>query len=164
LADLTNPSPVLEIAFGLIGLVFIIVVHGISLRFIHRGYERAWVRVSTATPRWQVNLLLVAVISALALVHMVETLIWALPLSRLGIIPSLRDSYFFVLESYTTLGGGTVAPPDAWRLVGPIVAMSGLFTFGWTGSVLVGIMTEFGRLDRTAARDERGRDDPDRPA
>jgi hypothetical protein len=30
--------------------------------------------------------------------------------------------------------------------------MSGLFTFGWTGSVLVGIMTEFGQLDRNRAR------------
>jgi hypothetical protein len=26
--------------------------------------------------------------------------------------------------------------------------MAGLFTFGWTGSVLVGIMSEFGRWDR----------------
>ena len=33
--------------------------------------------------------------------------------------------------------------------------MSGLFTFGWTGSVLVSIMTEFGKLDRSRA--PRGR-------
>ena len=43
--------------------------------------------------------------------------------------------------------------------------MSGLFTFGWTGSVLVSIMTDFDKLDRArAARQEgvtpRSRADP----
>ena len=37
--------------------------------------------------------------------------------------------------------------------------MSGLFTFGWTGSVLVSIMTEFGRLDRSRARSEKSEKD-----
>ena len=41
----------------------------------------------------------------------------------------MRDSYYFVLESYTTLGEGTVSLPDRWRLIGSIMAMSGLFTF-----------------------------------
>jgi hypothetical protein len=30
--------------------------------------------------------------------------------------------------------------------------MSGLFTFGWAGSVLVSVMTEFGKLDRARAK------------
>ena len=67
----------------------------------------------------------------------------------------MRDSYYYVLESYTTLGEGSISLPDRWRLVGPIIAMSGLFTFGWTGSVLVNIMTEFGKLDRVRAREMR---------
>lgn len=57
-----------------------------------------------------------------------------------------------MLESYTTLGEGSVTLPERWRLIGPIIAMSGLFTFGWTGSVLVNVMTEFGKLDRGQAR------------
>jgi hypothetical protein len=30
--------------------------------------------------------------------------------------------------------------PDGWHMLAPIIAMSGLFTFGWTGSVLVEIV------------------------
>ena len=30
--------------------------------------------------------------------------------------------------------------------------MSGLFAFGWTASMLVGIMTEYGHLDRSRAQ------------
>jgi hypothetical protein len=71
-------------------------------------------------------------------------------------LPSLRDSYFFVLESYTTLGGGSVELPDHWRLLGPMIGMSGMFTFSWTVSVLVTVMNEFGKLDRTrATKDQR---------
>ena len=70
----------------------------------------------------------------------------------MGWIPSLRDSYYYILENYTTLGEGNISLPDRWRLIGPIIAMSGLFTFGWTGSVLVSIMTEFGKLDRVRAK------------
>ena len=56
-----------------------------------------------------------------------------------------------MLESYTTLGEGTVTLPDSWRLIGPMIAMSGLFTFGWTGSVLVSVMSDFLKFDRYAS-------------
>ena len=39
-----------------------------------------------------------------------------------------------------------VALPDRWRLIGPVIAISGLFTFGWTGSVLVYVMGQTGKL------------------
>jgi hypothetical protein len=150
--DLTNPSPVLEVAIGTIGLVIVMFFHGTGVRFINKHYSTAWVRLDPSTPHWGVNLLLALVISAFTIVHLVETLIWAVPIHRLGMIPSLRDSYYYVLESYTTLGEGAVSLPEKWQLIGPIIAMSGLFTFGWTGSVLVGIMTEFSQLDRSRAR------------
>ena len=156
--ELQDPSPVLEIIAGTIGLVVIIFVHGVGIRLINRHFSDAWVRVTPATAYWRVNFLLVVVIGALAVLHLVETLIWAAPIHAIGMIPSLRDSYYYVLESYTTLGEGSVALPDRWRLLGPIIAMSGLFTFGWTGSVLVSIMTEFGKLDRSRASDDRRRD------
>jgi ion channel len=150
-SELEQPSPVLELVAGTVGLVIIIFVHGVGMRLINRRFNDAWVRVTPATAYWRVNLLLVVAIGALAVLHLIETLMWAAPLHSLGVIPSLRDSYYYVLESYTTLGEGDVSLPPAWRLIGPIIAMSGLFTFGWTGSVLVSIMTEFGKLDRARA-------------
>lgn len=161
MGDLAAPDPLFEVAIGTMGLIVIIFVHGASIRTINRRFSDAWVRVTPATPHWRVNLLLAGVIAALSVVHFAETLMWAAPIHALGMIPSLRDSYYYVLESYTTLGEGAVALPNHWRLVGPIIAMSGLFTFGWTGSVLVSIMTEFGKLDRSRARGKRGGQDPE---
>jgi hypothetical protein len=150
--ELTDPGPLFEIAIGTIGLVVVMFFHGIGVRFINRHYSTAWVKIDATTPHWRVNLLLAGVITCFAIVHLVETLIWAVPIHSLGMIPDLRDAYYYVLESYTTLGEGQVSLPDRWRLIGPIIAMSGLFTFGWTGSVLVGIMTEYSQLDRSRAR------------
>jgi hypothetical protein len=154
------PEPFVELLVGLVGLVVTIFVHGSSIRFITRYFSDRWVNVTAETPLWKVNLLLGVTIAALSVTHLLETLIWAVPISTTGMIPAMRDSYFFVLESYTTLGSGNVALPERWRLIGPIIAMSGLFTFSWTAGVLVSVMNEFGKLDR--ARAARTKDKPGR--
>jgi hypothetical protein len=147
----STTDPVVEVAFGLVVLVVIIIIHGIALRSITQRFNAAWVRHGSRMVAWRANLLLGTAIFALAVTHLIETLVWSLPIYGLAMIPTMRDTYFFVLESYTTLGAGDVTLPDKWRLIGPIIAMSGLFTFGWTTGVLVAIMSEVGRLDRTEA-------------
>jgi hypothetical protein len=157
MGSLEQGGPFLEVTIGTIGLVVIMFLHGTAMRLINRGFSAVWVRFDAATPIWRVNLLLAGVIASFSIVHLFETLLWALPVHLLGMIPDMRDAYFFVLESYTTLGEGPVLLPDEWRLVGPVIAMSGLFTFGWTGSVLVSMMNEFAKLDRARAERRRQR-------
>ena len=147
-----SSNPVFEVLVGVLILVVVIFVHGIGMRRVNRRFSAAWAQVGPTTPRWRADLLLAVAISSLAFVHLIETFLWAVPLYLMDIIPRMRDSYYYVLESYTTLGEGNVVLPEQWRLIGPIIAMSGLFTFGWTASVLVSIMTEFGKLDRDRAK------------
>ena len=151
---MSSPHPALEIAIGLLFLITIIIVHGTGIRVINRRFARVWKGVKPSTSHLKINVILAAVIASLALVHFLETLFWAMPLYLAGIIPGLRDSYYYVLESYTTLGEGNVSLPEHWRLIGPIIAMSGLFTFGWTGSVLVNVMNEYGKIDAARAQQE----------
>ena len=150
--EISAPNPVFEIVLGTLIMIVIIFVHGVGIRAINQRFSKSWIHMDSSTPHWRINLLLAFTIGSLAALHFAETLLWAAPISLMGLIPSMRDSYYYVLESYTTLGEGAVSLPDRWRLIGPIMAMSGLFTFGWTGSVLVSIMTEFGKLDRARAK------------
>jgi len=159
LEHLSNPNPLFEIFVGTVFLIAVIFVHGVGIRRISRQFSKSLAHVTSTTPHWRLNLMLSVTIAALAALHFAETLIWAVPLYVREIIPSMRDSYYYVLESYTTLGEGNVTLPDRWRLLGPIIAMSGLFTFGWTGSVLVSIMTDFGKFDMLQARRERVEED-----
>ncbi|QRM57084.1 ion channel [Sinorhizobium sp. BG8] len=154
--ELSAPNPILEVILGTLTMIAVIFVHGAGIRLINRRFNRAWIRLTAATPLWRLDLLLALTIGSLASLHFAETLLWAAPLVLLDIIPTLRDSYYFVLESYTTLGDGSVTLPDHWRLIGPIIAMSGLFTFGWTVGVLVNIMTAYGKADRERAERQNG--------
>lgn len=142
---LTSPTPFAELGFGLIVLVLVITLHGWCLGAVSKFFAVRFARFQSSTAQWHVNLLVSATIALLACVHLLETLVWASPIWWFGMIPGFRDAYFFVLESYTTLGEATVVLPEAWRLIGPIIAISGLFTFSWTGSVLVYVMTETSR-------------------
>ncbi len=127
-----------------------------------RAFNRGWERATPEPRHWRSNLILATAVGSLATLHMLETLLFALPLYWHGLFGSLRDSYYYVLESYTTLGEGSLELPHEWRLLGPIIAMAGLFAFGWTGSVLVSIMAQIGHIDRQRAR-RADADAADRP-
>jgi hypothetical protein len=47
--------------------------------------------------------------------------------------------------------------PEPWQMVGPIMAISGLFTFGWTGSVLVDVVGRLGRIKDLAQQARQAR-------
>ena len=153
-----DPYPFAEFAFGVMGLVLIIFIHGIGVRQITRGFSGRWARMPPRAPAWHVNLLFGLVIAALVSLHLFETLVFAVVIRSLGLLSSLRDSYYFVMESYTTLGASLVLMPAGWRLAGPLIGMAGLFTFGWTSSVLVSVMGDISRHDRAEAIDEARRE------
>jgi hypothetical protein len=143
--QITEPGLIGEIGFSLCLLVLVISVHGWFMASISRFFGARFARFNAKTRQWRVSFLMALTIALLAIAHLLETLLWAAPIWFMGIIPDLRDAYFFVLEAYTTLGETTVKLPENWRLAGPMIAISGLFTFSWTGSVLVYVMTEIGR-------------------
>lgn len=149
--DLVSSYPLLEMLVGLAILSLVILVHGVGARLVYRHFTRTW---SLGHSAWHRNVVLSIATASLAALHLVVTLIWAWPIWWSGLIPSLRDAYFFVLENYTTLGDDTVSLPKAWRLIGPVIAISGLFNFGWTASIFVNMMHDVGAIDRAEARRE----------
>ena len=155
---LTNPF--VELALAALVLAVVVAIHGWCLGGVQKFFSSRFALYSPETPRWRVSTLTAVAIVGLVGIHLMETILWTAPLIYLGILDNFRNAYFYVLESYTTLGEATYAPPDQWRLVGPIIAISGLFTFGWTGSVLVYVMGQVGRLhaerSKAAALASRG--------
>ena len=144
-SGLKDPSLITEMGFGLMILVLVITVHGWFMGAVSKFFAVHFARFSQGTAQWRVSLLVSVTIALLASVHFLETLIWAVPIWWFGMISGFRDSFYFVLESYTTLGNANAELPTAWRLIGPMIAISGLFTFSWTGSVMVYVMTETGK-------------------
>lgn len=145
-SQLTDPGALAELGLSVVALVLVISVHGWCLGHISRQFAGRFGKFDARTNVWKINFLMGITVALLAATHLVETLIWAYPIWHLGLIDTFRASYSYTLEAYTTLGEGGVSLPDDWRLLGPVIAISGLFTFSWTGSVLVYVMSEIGKL------------------
>jgi len=160
-STLREANLITELGFGLLVLVFIITVHGWCMGVVSKFFAVRFARFGPQTAQWRVSFLVAVTIALLAIVHLMETLIWALPIWWFGLISEFRDSFYFVLESYTTLGAANVTLPQSWRLIGPMIAISGLFTFSWTGSVMVYVMTETGRRHSTSGKAADAAEVPD---
>lgn len=161
-STLEGPSLIAELGFGLLILVLLITVHGWCMGVVSKFFAIRFARFGPEAGQWRVSLLVGITIALLASVHLMETLIWAFPIWWFGLISGFRDAFYFVLESYTTLGGANVQLPYAWRLIGPMIAISGLFTFSWTGSVMVYVMSETGRRHSTVAKSAENPEATDR--
>ena len=143
-APLLNPAA--EIAIATLFLVVVIAIHGIGLGRISKFFSSRFVHLTPESPHWHAAVLTSVSIALIVSLHFAETHIWAATLLALDMIGSYRDAYFYVLEAYTTLGEGPNYLPDGYRLISPVIALTGLFTFGWSGSVLVYIVGQTGRL------------------
>jgi hypothetical protein len=137
-----SDPPLLEVfAVGASVLVAVTLVHGSVIgrivRDYHRGAKRLLERASH--PFWASMRFGRAVLLMLVL-HIVDMTIWATMLVRLGLIPDVRDSLYFTANSYTTLGYGGMPLGFGWRELGPMMAISGLFTFAWTTGTMFNVV------------------------
>jgi voltage-gated potassium channel len=72
--------------------------------------------------------------------HLTEIFSWAVILNFVKALPDLRSAFYFAGKTYTTVGFGDVLLPHQWRQLGLFIAISGLFSFGWTTGILVSIV------------------------
>ena len=138
---MTQVMPLPDFVFGGGMLLLIVLIHATGMRMLTDRFE---LRIQALSHRshstWRPDLLLGAVVLLMLLLHLAEIWVWAAALVYSGLVVDWRAAGFFAANTYTTVGYGDFVLPDGWHMLAPIIAMSGLFTFGWTGSVLVEIV------------------------
>jgi hypothetical protein len=147
--------PLLEVfAVGAAVLVGVTLVHGSVLGRIVRDYHRGARRLLEhadhpfwASVRFGRSVLLMLVL------HIVDMMIWATMLTRLGLVADSRASLYFTANSYTTLGYGGMPLGNGWRELGPMMAISGLFTFAWTTGVMFNVVAYQRQLSEQLAEE-----------
>jgi hypothetical protein len=114
-----------------------VLVHALGVVYVVLPLAGVWRTKAeagkVATPVWGLSRL----VCGLLVLHLVEMSLWAMAFAALSIFPSFETSLYFSLTSYTTVGYGDVAPPSAWRLVGPIEAAVGVLMLGLSTSFIV---------------------------
>ena len=150
--DVTRVLPVLQalpagdLILGGTMLVGIALVHGAAMRMITTRVTRRAKTLALKPSQWRADLLLASIILAMLTTHLAETGIWTTVLVGSHLLTDWREAGYFVANTYTTLGYGEVILAAQWKMLAPIIAISGLFTFGWTSSVLVDVVGRVNRL------------------
>lgn len=145
-------SPILEILLGTVPLLGTLFIHGAGMNLVQWGFRRH--RRRQLTSRLLNSTFFAVSILVMVLTHLSEIGLWSAALIGVGAISSPRDAYYFVAGTYTTLGYGEGTLPHQWRLMAPMIAISGLFAFGWTTSVLMSLVAQV-NADRDAAEKDR---------
>lgn len=151
---LAEVMPAADVAFGGGMLMLIIVVHATGVRAVTSAFAKRLRIVMLRPSVWHADFLMSLAILMLLALHLFEVVVWATSLVYTGLVPSWRAAGFFAGNTYTTVGYGAFVLPPGWEMLAPIIAISGLFTFGWSGSVLVDIVARCQRVkDVVAERD-----------
>jgi len=140
-------KPWAALILGAIILVGLVLFHGSGIHAILVFHKRSERRLWSGRPHHsEATLLFGTSVFLMLLLHIIGVLIWALVLAHLGLILKANDAIYFCANAYTTLGYGIVDLDPQWRNISPIIGISGLFTFAWTTSALVGVVRGHNRL------------------
>ncbi len=149
--------PFWEVGIGTALVVVVLFAHGFAMFAVQSAFDRWFPRV-VLRPHRVLGMVLVggAVLSLLG-IHYLEILMWASAIYAVDALPDMRSAFYFAGGAYTTYGSGDLDLPNNWRLLGFMIATSGLFTFAWTTGILIGLMNRFlnagGSAGATRVRD-----------
>jgi hypothetical protein len=132
--------PAADLVFGGAMLLLIVIFHAAGVRFVTSHVAHRSQLIMQRPTAWRADLLMSSMVFMLLTLHLVEIVIWAAALVYSGLVVDWRAAGFFAGNTYTTVGYGTFVLPGGWHMLAPIIAISGLFTFGWSGSVLVNLI------------------------
>ncbi len=142
-----DAKPLAALGLGALMLVLLVMFHGAGLHtvIVLRKWGDHWLHLGRLRHLRALSWFGWSVFFLLSL-HVAEVMIWAFALLIRGLIPHPYDAIYFCANAYTTLGYGNVDLDLHWRIIGPIIGMSGLFTFAWTASVLVEVVASHRQL------------------
>ena len=124
----------LTIAFHAVGIVVIATASAqVRAKLLRRGVT--YIDSAPAT-----FFLIVAVALALAVLHAIESMAWAVVYVWLGALPSPADAALYSVDSMTTRGASGLFLAPQWRMMGATEAGDGMLLFGISTAFLFYVM------------------------
>jgi hypothetical protein len=89
---------------------------------------------------WASFRILIRVVYGLLILHLLQIMVWAACYQWNGCFPDFATSFYYSATSYSTVGYGDVVPPEEWRILGSVEAVTGVLMFGWSTGVLFSVV------------------------
>lgn len=132
--------PLIEILLGLALTISTLIIHSIGMYLVMHRFELNWNKYLNEESEFRRQFYFGYLVMFMLITHLLEVLLVAAVLFGIHAFDELRTAFYFTGETYTTLGFGDILLPTAWRQLALFIAMSGLFSFGWSTGVLVSIV------------------------
>jgi hypothetical protein len=132
--------PLIEILLGLSITAGTLFVHSIGMYLVMHRFEMNWASYLKEKNEFRRQFYFGRFLILMLATHLIEVLLIAAVLFGIHAFLDLRTAFYFTGETYTTLGFGDILLPPGWRQLALFIAMSGLFSFGWSTGVLVSIV------------------------
>lgn len=152
--------PFWEVGLGTAMVLLVLFVHGAAMFAVQGAFDRWFPRVMHRRQMLLSHVLVAGAVLSLIAIHYLEVLMWAAALYAVEAMPDMRSAFYFAGGAYTTYGSGDLFLPEKWRLLGFVIATSGLFTFAWTAGILIGVMNRFHAAGSREDQDDENARDP----
>ena len=129
-----------------------VVIHATGVVVIANVLERARAKLLRGKSTFVDNtpiaiILIMAIALSLAVLHAMESIVWAIAYVRLGALPSPADAALYSVDSMTTRGASGLQLATQWRMMGATEAGDGMLLFGISTAFLFYVMLRLWRSD-----------------
>ncbi|WP_353428264.1 hypothetical protein NHB34_03520 [Polynucleobacter sp. MWH-UH19D] len=126
-------------ALGCLILIACVLIHALFLLFItYRSKRELLVAVHKGQIAF-IYLLFVACVLVLLISHMIQIYLWGVALYYFDVIHHFHAAMVYAGSTYTTVGFVIDPLPLQWQLLSVIMAVSGIFSFAWSTSIMFSI-------------------------
>ena len=135
-------------AWGLSLIALTIAIHVTGVVMITIGALRIRLRVGMMNlGLWQAILIVIGDVGAvgllLAVLHGIESMIWAAAYVWLGALASPNDAILYSLNSMTTRGASGLSLEPHWRIMGALKSANGMLLFGISTAYIFAVMNQW---------------------
>lgn len=132
-----------------------IAIHALGIVLIGAATKRITAKLVRQGTNYADNavmtiILIAAVGFSLAVLHSIESMIWAFVYVWLGALPSPADAALYSVDSMTTRGASGLVLAPEWRMMGAVEAGDGMLLFGISTAFLFYVMLHFWRDESKA--------------
>ena len=132
-----------DILYGVLGLIVVLFFHGGAINFIILRFERLTNENLKTKQYNRVFFHFYASFFFIALIHILEIIIWTIYIWGLNLIQDGIQALLFVGSCYTTVGFIQDILPDGWKSLAFFISFSGLFAIAWTTSGMIGMTNSY---------------------
>ena len=127
---------------GTVSLLLCLGLQGGTVAIVMKGLKPRIRAMSQQKRTVMAHFFFISSTTSLLLSHLLQIYILAEFLYRPGIITSMRNSILYAASTYTTVGFINDPLPLQWQLMTITMAVTGLFAFAWSTSILYAVSQE----------------------